>query len=147
MAPAKSRSVAICLVGLAGALLLVGVVSGTFLRHVVQVLPIAMALALLGRRPQWGANAAIPIFACWTAIVVLIWLFLLGLSTFAQGRYSPGELTLTAFIAGFSMAGIAAAFARGRGMGAAERVLVVAGFAVLQFVAMWLSFRPALAQD
>jgi hypothetical protein len=62
-----------CLIGLALALLLVGMVSGTFLRHVVQVLPSVLALVILRRRAAWGAYAALPIFMIWTGIVILIW--------------------------------------------------------------------------
>ena len=56
------RAVLACLAGLAIALLLVGVVSGTLLRHVVQILPLGLTAAILTRRPAWGAYAALPIF-------------------------------------------------------------------------------------
>ena len=41
-----------CLIGLALALLLVGLVSGTVLRHIVQIVPIMVALAVVRRRPN-----------------------------------------------------------------------------------------------
>ena len=65
------------------------------LRHIVQILPIVVALVILHRSPAWGAAAALPIFGFWTAIAVLIWLFLLGLSRFASGHYTPIEIALT----------------------------------------------------
>jgi len=95
---------------LALALLLVGVVSATFLRHVVQILPIVLVVGVLARRPAWGAYAAIPIFLFWTFIVVLIWLFLLGLSRVANGHYTPIEVVSTFLMAGFSVVGLVGVF-------------------------------------
>ena len=43
-----------CLVGLGLALLSAGVVSGTFLRHVVQIVPMIAAAGVLARRPARG---------------------------------------------------------------------------------------------
>ena len=83
-----------CLIGLALALMAVGIVSGTVLRHLVQIIPIGLAAGLLSRRPAWGAYAALPIFLIWTAIPVLIWLFLLGLSRVASGHYAAIEVGL-----------------------------------------------------
>jgi len=74
MVTSNHRGVLACLVGLALALLLVGVVSGTLLRHMAQVTPIVMAAALLSRRPALGAYASFPIFVFWLFIVGLIWL-------------------------------------------------------------------------
>ncbi len=54
------------------ALLAVGVVSGTFLRHVVQVLPIIVVASVLTQRPDWGAYAAFPIFLFWALAVLMI---------------------------------------------------------------------------
>jgi len=124
---------------------LVGVISGTVVRHVIQAVPIAFALALLALRPASGANAALPIFAFWTGISFLIWLFLLGISEFARGRYSTGEVILTCCMAALSVAGILASLPQGRGIGAARRALVWSGFAFLQVAAMWVSFQPAIA--
>ena len=53
--PSNPRLISICLIGLAVALLVVGVVSGTFLRHVVQILPAILAVVIVDRRPRLGA--------------------------------------------------------------------------------------------
>jgi hypothetical protein len=58
MAPSNPRAVLHSLIGLALALLLVGVVSGTILRHVVQILPIVIAAAVLLRRRNLGLRRA-----------------------------------------------------------------------------------------
>src|SRR5262245_53607037 len=91
-----------CLIGLALALLLVGAVSGTFLRHIVQIVPIIVALGLSTRRPDWGAYAALPVFLFWTLVPILIWLFLLGMSRIANGHYTVIEVLSTFVMAGCS---------------------------------------------
>jgi hypothetical protein len=106
--PSQRHIVAGCLGGLALSLLAVGVESETVARHVVQVFPAIVALVIAVRRPEWGALAAIPIFLFWTIIVIFIWLYQLGLTHVITGQFTTFELVLTIFMAGFSIAGIAA---------------------------------------
>jgi hypothetical protein len=134
-----------CLVGLAAALLLVGIVSGTILRHIVQILPFVAAALLLKRQPAWGAWAALPIFAFWTLVVVLIWLFLLGLSRIASGHYTVIEIISTFLMAGFSAVGAVRSIRLGRSLPVTPRVLMITGFALAQFAAMWVSFLKPIA--
>ena len=145
MAISSHRIVLTCLVGLVLALLLVGVVSGTVLRHVVQVTPIVMAAALLVRRPEWGAYAAFPIFIFWLFIVALIWLFLLGVSRLASGRYTPIEIASTFLMAAFAIVGLTGGVSVGKPLRLRRRISTVALFAVVQVAAMWLSLLPAIA--
>jgi hypothetical protein len=95
-----------CLAGVCIALLLIGIESDTLPRHIVQILPAVAVLVVAARRPAWGALAAIPIFAFWTLVMVLIWLFLLGLSTVATGRYTVFEIVMTMVIASLCIAGM-----------------------------------------
>ncbi len=127
------------------ALLIVGVVSGTFLRHVVQILPIIAAAGVLARRPDWGAYAAVPIFIFWMAIVVLIWLFLLGLSRIANGHYTAIEIVLTLIMAGFSIAGLVTSLRLGQSQRAVIRMLAFTVFGLLQIIAMRISFLEPIA--
>src|SRR6185436_9738601 len=120
--PAR-RLVVVCLTGLALALMLVGVVSGTVLRPIVQIVPIVVVLAVLRRRPEWGAYAAIPIFVFWTFIVILIWLFLLGQSRIANGHYTPIEVISTFLMAACSIAGGLKSIQLGRPLRVAGRVV------------------------
>ena len=131
--------------GLGVSLLLVGVVSGTVLRHVVQVAPIVMAAVLLVRRPAWGAYASFPIFLFWLFIVALIWLFLLGLSRLASGRYTPIEVTSTFLMAAFAIVGLTGVVSVGKPLRLLARVLTVALFAVVPVAAMWLSLLQPIA--
>ena len=134
-----------CLIGLALALLLVGVVSGTLLRHIVQILPIVAALALLTRRADWAAYAALPLFLFWTLVPVLIWLFLLGLSRIANGHYTAIEVLSTVVMAGCSIVGTAKTVQLGRPLRWPWRAVMFLVFGVLQFLVMWVSFLEPIA--
>ena len=139
------REVSIALLVLAIALLFVGVVSGTVLRHVVQIIPTIIALIVVARTPRWGAYAAMPIFGFWLFIVTLIWLFLLGLSRIASGRYTVAEVVATLVMAGASAAGLIRSVRLGRELPVRARILALATFAAFQIVAMWISLSPAIA--
>ena len=139
------RVILVCLTGLTLALLLVGVVSGTVLRHIVQVLPICIAAGVSVRRTAWGAYAALPLFLFWIFIVVMIWLFLLGLSRVVSGHFTTIEVVATLFMAGFSVAGVARSIAVGKSLRPLLRVLVFILFAALQVGAMWVSFLKPIA--
>ena len=87
-------------------LLIVGMLSGTFARHVVQIVPIVLALLVVLRWPPAGAYVAIGVLGLWAFVMALIWLYLLGLSDVAEGTYSAGEVVLTVVIAACSAWGI-----------------------------------------
>jgi hypothetical protein len=139
------RVLALSLLTILVSLLLVGAVSGTILRHAVQVVPIVGAGAALWRRLAWGRFAALPLFAFWLLIMSLIWLFLLGLARVITGRYTPAEVALTVAIGMASLVGIVAAV-----RGPARPAWWAAGgaflaFGALQLGAMWLSVQPLFA--
>jgi len=92
------RVIAVCLGAVLVSLLLVGVVSGTFVRHVIQVVPVAVALVAVTRRSDLGPFAALPIFALWLLLMVLIWLYLAGVQTFFTDSFSSVEILLTVII-------------------------------------------------
>lgn len=145
MESSAQRVVRGCLIGLALALLLVGVVSGTVLRHIVQNVPMMVALGVLARRPDWGAYAALPLFVFWTFIVVLIWLFLLGLSRIANGHYTPIEVVATFVMLACSIVGVVKCIQLGRPLRAMGGLSTFLLFAVMQFSAMWVSFLRPIA--
>ena len=98
--------VAICLAGIAVALVLVGAVSHTIPRHLVQIVPLILGAGLvLGRNPS-ASYAAVGLCAFWAVLMGLIWLYLLGLSGVVSGTYSAVEIALTVVIAVFSVLGI-----------------------------------------
>jgi len=126
--------------------LLVGVVSRTPIRHLVQIAPLVLALVFSYRRSVWGVVAAVPLFAFWLLIMSGIWLFLLGIARVFPGTFSPIEITLTLVIGTASIAGLAAAYRQNVSTPVAARLVTVIVFAILQFGAMWLSVQPFVAR-
>ena len=83
-APRSVRLVTVWLGVVLASLALVGVVSHTVLRHVIQVTPLGVALLLLVARSKVGVPAAAPLFAFWLLLMIAIWLFLTGIARIAQ---------------------------------------------------------------
>lgn len=132
-----------CLAGVAAALLIVGVLSGTFIRHVVQIVPVAVALVAVRERPAWGSHAALPIFAWWLFMMVLVWLYLAGVPMFFDGEFTLTEIVLTVLVSLFCVLGLLAGMHLESTSSIANRLLAVAVFGAFQFAMMWASFpRP-----
>lgn len=126
-------------------LLLVGIVSGTVIRHVVQVVPAVMAgIAVLQRR-SWQSMAALPILAFWLAIMILIWLYLLGVVRFFSGHFTTAEIGLTVVMGIACVAGLVSCVRKPRSLNWAAGLVALLIFGALQIGAMWVSFRPAIA--
>ena len=140
------KAVRIALLGLALLLLIVGVVSGTTLRHVVQIVPILLVAWLA---PRWPAPVAawlaIGLFSFWLAIMLLIWLFLLGISRIAGGVYTPVEIVLTVLLGTLSIVGIVRSAGEGRALSWPRRILTVATCWGLQAGVMAVSLTQPLA--
>lgn len=126
-------------------LLLVGLASGTIARHVLQVLPVAAVIWAVVHRRGWSRFAAMAVFAFWLAIMVMIWLHLLGLPSAITGRFTAVEVGLTLAIGLACVVGLGASVrgpSRSRWWACA---MAFAAFATLQAAAMWVSLRPAFA--
>ena len=136
-----ARFVVGCLAGLAVSLILVGFISDTVARHVVQIIPSIFALGLTLRRPATGAWVAIPIFVVWCAVIAAIWLYLLGLSDIVEGSYSALEVVLTVVIAVCSALGIAKSMREGRTLPLTGRAIAFLGGLALQAASLILSLR------
>ena len=137
------RAVTACLGGVAGALLVVGVESGTFIRHVIQIVPVVVALVAVRDRRSWGSYAALPVLAWWLFVMVLIWLYLAGVPMFFTGNFTLPEILLTVLIALFCVLGLFACTRIESTTSVASRLLAIAGFGGFQFAMMWVSFlRP-----
>jgi len=139
------RIVIACLVILMASLLAVGVVSGTAIRHVVQVLPGVILLSFFARRFAWLPYAAMAIFAFFLFIMMLIWLFLLGIAQIVTGTFTAAEVALTVVIGLASVGGIVAAWRVPRTVNRGAQVGAFLLAAVVQVGAMWLSLQPFLA--
>ena len=120
----RGRGVWASLAAMAIALLLVGMVSHTLLRHVIQITPLAAALAVAARRPALGVPAAVPLFTFWLFVMGGIWLFLLGIAPVFTGRFSPVEIILTIVIGLASVGGLVAAFRLGTVLSVGARLVL-----------------------
>jgi hypothetical protein len=134
-----------CLGGIALSLLLVGIVSGTFIRHVIQILPIVFALMAVKRQSKWGVYAALPIFIFWIFIMALIWLFLLGIARTVTGHFTVVETILTILIGLSGIWGIVTVIRYRPTAQLVRGVLVFVLFTALQIIAMWISFKRPFA--
>ena len=126
--------------GVAGSLLIVGVESGTFIRHVIQVVPIILALAAVTRGQNRGAAVALPIFAFWLLVVALIWLYVAGVRTVFTGNFTSIEIALTVVMGLLCVLGIRASLPPDGTASITARIVTAVAFGVLQVGAMLISF-------
>ena len=141
-APRVRSPVAIWLAVVAAALVAVGIVSHTLIRHAIQIAPLLLALIFMPRRPAWGVSAASPLFAFWLLLMGAIWLFLFGVARIVTGTFTTVEVALTVVIAVASVLGLVTAYRRGTTISMVARLGMIVMFAILQFAAMWLSLQP-----
>jgi len=135
------------IVGLSLALLAVGLISGTILRHVVQLLPAWTVLVGLTLRRDWARRAALAILVLWGILMLAIWLTVAGIWPLIPGSFSTAEILLTVVIAAFCMIGGYDAARVDRRGGRKNRYWVYFGFAMFQMIAIVVSFLELLAYD
>jgi len=128
----------------AGALVVVGIVSHTLIRHMIQIVPVIMVIILLVRRPAMGLPAAAPLLAFWFLIMGGIWLFLLDFARVFTGTFSPAEIALTLVIGLACLFGLTMAYRQAVATPMGQRIGTVVVFGFLQFAAMWLSVQPSI---
>jgi hypothetical protein len=142
----ETRTIGICCAVIIGALYIVGLVSGTELRHVVQTAPIWIGVALGFRASPLARWIALPFFLFWLIVVVLIWLFLLNIARVVSGTFTPVEVAMTVIMGAASVAGIGAVV---QGRKHAPALAALGAFlvgAVLQFAAFRISMLPGIAK-
>jgi hypothetical protein len=133
--------IAVSLASVALALIIVGVVSDTLRTHLVQISPIVLLLALLPRAQPLLSAAATAVLSWWLVTMSGIWLFLLGLSRFLTGRFSPLEIFLTIVIGVACLAGLAAS-RWAETIPLRTRLATILLAAGLQSLALWFSYQP-----
>jgi len=144
--PANSRWIAACCGTVIAALYIVGLVSGTEIRHVVQTLPLWLGVIFGLRHSQVTRWLVIPMFLFWLGIMILIWLFLLGWAHIVSGHFSPVEILMTLIIGTASVLGIVSCV---RDAGRAKAIVAVAAVvlgAALQLIAFQVSRLPGIAR-
>jgi hypothetical protein len=124
------------------ALFIVGIASGTELRHAVQTSPLWLPVILGARRSPSAGSFALPMFVFWLGIMVLIWLYLLGWAHIVSGQFTATEIAMTIVVGLACIPGVITA-ARGWRLATGAPLFVV-GLA-LQVAAFWVSLQPAIA--
>ncbi len=143
----KMLVVAGCLLGITLSLLVVGVASGTLLRHVVQTVPLVLVFAITLRGVKWSSFAALPLFTFWITIMLLIWLYLLGIAELVSGHFTAVEIAMTVLIGACCAWGIVTVRRASIGVRPAVKVMVFLGFLILQVCATWISCPEPLVHD
>ena len=141
-----ARRIAVCCAAIILALYVVGLVSGTEIRHLVQTAPLWLGVILGWRSSSLARWIALPFFLFWLTIMVFIWLFLLGWARIVSGHFSPTEIAMTIVIGIAAVAGIAAA---PRAKMYAPALAAAGAFvlgAALQLAAFRISMLPAIAR-
>ncbi|HJZ96159.1 MAG TPA: hypothetical protein VKE70_06615 [Candidatus Solibacter sp.] len=142
----ETKVTGICCAAIIAALYVVGLVSGTLLRHIVQTAPLWIGVALGFRGSPLARWIALPFFLFWLYIVVLIWLFLLNIAQWVHGTFTPAEVAMTVVMGCAAIAGIVAAVRGGKRTSAMVAVGVFVLGAVLQFAAFRVSTLPGIAR-
>ena len=139
---ARSRTLlAISLALLIIALMCVGLVSRTIVRHIVQAVPAVIALILVARVSPLAPSASAPICTFWLGVMINIWLFILGIARIFTGTFSTVEIVLTIIIAAASAGGILAIVRSAVRLAASTRLVTAAVFGIGQLLAMIASFQ------
>jgi hypothetical protein len=141
----NERVCAVALWTILVALLVVGVVSATMIRHAVQVLPLLAGSLIVMVRPAWGRFAALPLFLFWLGLMVVVWLYLLGWTHIISGTFPAAEIGLTVVIGLACLVGLGTTAYNSGPTPWWLRVVLFLLFGLLQVGAMWLSMQPGLA--
>jgi hypothetical protein len=142
---AFSKWIAYCSLAVLAALYVVGAVSHGSLRHVVQTLPLWFPIVWGFRYRELAKWSALPCFIIWLAIMIAIWLFLLGWARILTGHFSSVEIAMTLIVGAGCICGIGACFRWRTAVRSATAFGVAALFAALQVLALRLNLIPYIA--
>jgi hypothetical protein len=137
-----SKPVAFCALAVLVALYMVGAVSippGS-LRHEVQTLPLWFPIVLGFQQRDLAKWIALPLLMFWLAIMIFIWLFLLGWARIVTGHFFPTEIAMTIVIGVACLTGLVIS-ARWR---TRTKPLIAFSVAVLLGLLQLLAFRVSL---
>ena len=138
--------VAVCSLAIIAALVLgVGIGSHLVLRHVVQTLPLWVAVTLGLKRSLAAGWAGLPVFLFWLVLMTVIWLYLLGVSNILSGHFTQLEIAMTVVVGIAAGVGIVAFFRLKSYLSGWALASIFIVLAVVQLVCFRLSFLPALA--
>jgi hypothetical protein len=138
--------VAGCSLAIIAALVLgVGIGSHLVLRHVVQTLPLWVAVTLGLKRSHAAGWTGLPVFLFWLVLMATIWLYLLGVSNILSGHFTHLEIAMTVVVGIASAVGIVTFFRLRSYLSGWYLASIFIVLAVIQLVCFRLSFLPAIA--
>ena len=143
--PKSLRSIGWCSLAILVALYVVGAVSHGSLRHEVQTLALWVPIVGGFNRREFARWCGLPCFLFWLVVMVLIWLFLLGIAHVFSGHFSPTEIAMTIVVGLASAVGTVLSLVRARWSWSGAGLVVL--FAALQVALMRISFLPAIAHQ
>jgi uncharacterized membrane protein YoaK (UPF0700 family) len=143
--PNFAKWIAYCSLAVLVALYVVGAVSSGTLRHAVQTLPLWFPIVLGFRRSELAKWCALPCLIFWLAIMIFIWLFLLGWARVLTGHYTPVEIAMTLIVGVACVFGIGASLRWRTSVRPLPALSVAVLFAALQVLAFRLSLIPSIA--
>jgi prepilin signal peptidase PulO-like enzyme (type II secretory pathway) len=111
----------------------------------VQTLALWAPIVLGFRRRELPKWAALPCLIFWLAILVFIWLFLLGWARIVTGHYSPVEIAMTLAIGAACITGIVGSLRWRTAVNWLAALGTAVLFAVLQLLAFRISLIPCIA--
>ncbi len=137
--------VAGCCIAMLCALLVVGAVSHGVIRHVIQTLPLWLAIVLGIRHSELTKWVALPSFAVWLGIMAAIWLSLIGWVRILTGTFSMVEVVMTIVVGASAACGLATAVRVQTRTGRGLAVALLLGTSLLDLIAIRLSLLPGIA--
>jgi hypothetical protein len=143
--PNASKWIACCSLAVLAALYVVGAVSNGSLRHEVQTLPLWFPIVLGFRQRELAKWSALPCLIFWLAIMVFIWLFLLGWAHIVSGHFSPIEIAMTLVIGVACVTGIVFSLRWRTAVSSFAAVGSAVLFGTLQLLAFRISLIPYFA--
>lgn len=140
-----AKVIASCCLAVLVALYIVGAVSHGSLRHEVQTLPLWFPIVLGFRRREVAKWSALPCLIFWLAIMVFIWLFLLGWARVVTGHFSATEIAMTLIIGVACIIGLTFSFRWRTTLSWLGASATAVAFAILQLAAFRISLIPYIA--
>lgn len=134
-------SLAIILALVAG----VGGVTGLVLRHLIQTAPLWLAVGCGFARGRVTGWIALPSFLFWLVLMIMIWLYLLGVARFVTGHFSPAEIAMTIVVGIASIIGTVSFFRLKSHIRPWSAIVVFVLFAAAQWGCFLLSVTPRFA--
>ena len=130
------------LFAIALSLFIVGVISDTIARHLLQIVPLLLATARMVGGSYTAAYVAAGTCLFWIIVMLLIWLYLLGVSEATSGSFTTAEIVLTFVIAIFAVMVIFKTVTLKSSMpGVGRAIMITIGFgfqAVVIGASLWL---------